>query len=525
MTASESPLLGRQMGEYLKSKRMLKAWMGKKSTDTAGIALLNSVLTAGLSNSQAQTSPACIPTPMQIEFIITLLVHPFYTSNRLPEDSPEISSGSLTFLKALLSIVGPGNANFGAALNFSPSALKNTRRSRFNASEDVNSDIDEERESMNNVLASRESIRNRAVDFWHAVGWAFNCSIRYPERWTYWKTWLEFMLDVLESDWAERERHDHEAHALMNDLQGEYEFSHLGQSLLVSYFAEARRRSAGTRRIIKSTFANGDYEALKAFPAVFENEERSNHKRKFAEDRGHCRLNIQDDEDDIVASQGPAEEVGDMDEEEVARASTLGGMEAVHLRQRFLGILSRASMTLPEILGDGLEVYRIYVDCITTLPLPGLSLFITPSMDFRVLPEVFCSLDQMLLVRLMPSGVRRPKQTTDSISQDTLEEYYLPHCAHTTSIVDNAKFSILIESLLRLFLVADCALEYTPSLVEAVETGIKAREKKAAAKIDRRKKVNTMRREAEEVERMWLETSGQRLREILAYVREQQELT
>lgn len=187
--------------------------------------------------------------------------------------------------------------------------------------------------------------------------------------------------------------------------------------------------------------------------------------------------------------------------------------------------LSRAAMTLPACLGDGSEIYKLYVDCIAILPLPGLSLFVTPSMNFRVLSEVFCSLDQMLLVRLMPSGVHRSKQTTDSISQDILEEYYLPHCANTVSIVDNAKFSILVESLLRLFLVADCALEYTPGLVEAVETGIKAREKKAAAKKDRRKKVNAAREKLEEAERIWLKTSGQRLREILAHVKEQQEVT
>lgn len=309
-------------------------------TDTAGIALLNSVLTAGASNPQAETTPALIPTPMQIEFIITLLVHPFYTSNRPPEDSPEISSGSLTFLRTLLSLVGPVNANFGVALDFTSTGHKNTRRGPFNVSEAANSDNDEERESMNNILASKESIRNRAFDFWHAVGWAFNCSIRYPERWTYWKIWLEFMLDVLEADWAEREREDHEAHELKNDWGADCEFPRLEESLLVLYLADARGRSAGIRRIIRSTFANGDHDALKAYPAVFDNEERSYQKRKFGEDDAQFRFNIQGDGDDMATSRGPLDEVEDMDEEEVARASVLGGIEAVHLRQRILGLVS-----------------------------------------------------------------------------------------------------------------------------------------------------------------------------------------
>ena len=59
---------------------------------------------------------------------------------------------------------------------------------------------------LNDILGNEESLWSRADDFWHAVGWAFNCSVRYPGRWERWRIWLELMCDVLQDDWNERER-------------------------------------------------------------------------------------------------------------------------------------------------------------------------------------------------------------------------------------------------------------------------------------------------------------------------------
>src|SRR5699024_5024712 len=61
-------------------------------------------------------------------------------------------------------------------------------------------------------MANEGSVWCRGQDFWSTVGWAFNTATLHPHRWRYWRVWLEYMIDVLEADWTERERLDREAH-------------------------------------------------------------------------------------------------------------------------------------------------------------------------------------------------------------------------------------------------------------------------------------------------------------------------
>ncbi|KAL3421047.1 hypothetical protein PVAG01_07492 [Phlyctema vagabunda] len=489
----------------------------------AGLALLTNLLTAGGSSPES-TLPSFVPTPLQIEFISTLTVHPFNTMKALPEDNQEVASAALTLLRTLLSTVGPINARLGEALDFT-TKNRMTRRGRQAAydSDDASSDSEDERATMNNALAGKESLRYRAVDFWHAVGWAFNCSIRYPDRWRYWKTWLGFMLDVLDADWEAREKLDIDAHDLRKatSLEAEMQQEALQDSILIRYLSEARGRSAGVRRIIKSVFADGCHDALRSFPAVFDSEVRSSHKRKRTEDVVvHHKLNLHDDEDDMFTSSQPAEEVDeDMTEEEMERLSFLGGIESIHLRQRFLGLLSRLAVTLPASFDSGKEVYKIYVDHLKILPIQAFSLFVSPSMNYCFIPEVFCSLDQMLLLRMLPSNVPKSRSKNDDISQELMERRYLPYCASTNSVEDNAKYSILIESLMRLFVTAGCPLDHTPELVDAVEKGIAAREAKLLTRPDRRRKVPVVNRE-NAAEALLLKASSARLRALVAWAEE-----
>jgi len=115
---------------------------------------------------------------------------------------------------------------------------------------------------------------------------------------------------------------------------------------------------------------------------------------------------------------------------------------------------------------------------------------------------------------MIPSDVPRPYQISetfrkdDSLTQAILEQCYLPCSPITSSLEENAKFSVLVESLVRLFLTrADLCL--TPTLDEAVEIGINEREKKA--KSDRK------RGQEAEMSRLFLKMSGQRLRSLLLW--------
>lgn len=106
------------------------------------------------------------------------------------------------------------------------------------------------------------------------------------------------------------------------------------------------------------------------------------------------------------------------------------------------------------------------------------------------------------------------KQNSDDISQEILEKCFLPFAANTSSTVDNAKVSILVENMFRLVLTV-ATVYHTPCLDAAIERGILARENKA--KNDKRRRENSARNK-EEDDRMWLAASGKRLRSMMAWV-------
>jgi hypothetical protein len=155
-----------------------------------------------------------------------------------------------------------------------------------------------------------------------------------------------------------------------------------------------------------------------------------------------------------------------------------------------------------------------------TLPVPAFSLLISPSTSSQIPVVVFVSLTQVLLSCLLPSSAPRPRSVSslddDTIDQEILERCFLPFTASTSSTDDNAKVSILIENLFRLFL-RSCRVEYTPNLVAAIETGITARETKA--KNDKRRRENSEVKKEQERDRVWLEASGKRLVSLLAWVK------
>jgi hypothetical protein len=175
------------------------------------------------------------------------------------------------------------------------------------------------------------------------------------------------------------------------------------------------------------------------------------------------------------------------------------------------------SATLPDDFVDFRELYEVYSMNAKSLPLPAFSLLFSPSALSAVPPEVFVSLARLVLVRLSPSTAPRPQavsdQDGDSISQDILQRFILPSVATTSSTADNARVSVLVESLFRLYL-KSCRAVRAPELDAAVEKGIRAREAKAKVKSDRRKRDN----KDEEDDRAWLTASGDRLRSLVQWV-------
>jgi hypothetical protein len=180
------------------------------------------------------------------------------------------------------------------------------------------------------------------------VGWAFNCSVKYPKRWKYWMVWLDFMLDVLDADWKERERPDSLDPGAGKKTRNEAESS-LRQSLLVKYLAEAKGRSTAVKRIVRSAFADGGPGSLREFPEVFQNETKElkahcGQKRKREDPMERIFGDYDNDDSDTAADSSEftdqtPEPLQDNDDS-VAVNPWLGGTESIALRQRLLALVS-----------------------------------------------------------------------------------------------------------------------------------------------------------------------------------------
>lgn len=176
--------------------------------------------------------------------------------------------------------------------------------------------------------------------------------------------------------------------------------------------------------------------------------------------------------------------------------------------------------TIPDCFADCKPVYEEIQTCTKQLPLPAFSLFASPSGSSSLPLVVYVSLTQLLLLRYLPTSAPRPQTVSgrgdDELSQNVLEKCFLPYPASGSTVAENAKVSIIVESLLR-FMSIMGACEYSPSLEAAVEKGILARENKIKA--DKRKRENGIKK-GEEGDLFWLKASAQRLRCQIAWMRQ-----
>lgn len=289
------------------------------------------------------------PVPYHIELVGALLIHPKFTNHAPPSGDVDIASHSITFLRNVLAILGPINANLGEAFSFGrDNGLRTSRRSR------ITLEYDESSSDSEPTVANVVRLQECATDFWRVAGWAFNCSAKYPKRWKYWKVWLDYMLDVLDADWLERERQDGEAGAALDtgSLDGEDEHKMRRQSLLVSYLSQAATSSSTMKRVVRSAFADGGKESLLEFKPVFENETKvvkhqngQKRKRDGPVDRVIGDYGDIGEEVDVTydSSGSTPEHAQDDDDEAGLRSdASLGGMESIMLRQRVITLVRNA---------------------------------------------------------------------------------------------------------------------------------------------------------------------------------------
>jgi hypothetical protein len=158
------------------------------------------------------------------------------------------------------------------------------------------------------------------------------------------------------------------------------------------------------------------------------------------------------------------------------------------------------------------ELYDVVIDLIQPLPLPEFSLFMSPAALPYIPAVATSSMAQAYLNRLLPLSAPRPGD--DEMTQRNLERCFLPFAANTSSIEDNAKVSILVETLFRL-LTTTRDIDPSPELSAAIRRGVAARENKCTG--NKRKKSSSAK---DEEDLVWLRSSAERMRFMREFVHE-----
>lgn len=495
-----------------------------------------------LTSGTVASGPAFVPSPPLLAIAATLLIHPVTTTRAKTPEEKEASCAALRLLRLTNTLIGPIAGKFDIAFSFThfESSRHGTRR-RVTDAEEFSSDLHNESKPLNIDLAQSGALWSRAEDFWHAVGWSFNCSVLHPERWEKWQLWIQFMCEVLEDDWNERVRRfdcAEEEHANKAGNRNTRENEQiLKESLIFKYITTGSVGYGQNRRILRAIFANGSSTSVNEFREVFKNELKKAKTEVENPRKREVEVNIEEDKyGDYLSDgdEGESEEAIEIRKEKVVPrrskrtkrntrdatdqnvdtvlaatddlhvhggVSLFGGLSSLALRQRFLYLLSAVSDRLPTGFITLEDLYHLFVENIRHLPLPVFQEFILPSSLPYFSPAAQTTLCEYLLFRMRESSA--PDTNDEYLNQDKLEQCFLPFAASTSNVIDNAKMSITLESLI-ILLAESGLLKVTPSLKQAVENGILARAEKAQLESKKNRKV-------EDVAWSWLLESAERL--------------
>lgn len=530
-----------------------------------GLILLLDLLTSG-ATAGPDLAPTFTPSPAHLALASTIVVHPAITTRAKSRDDAKAADTALELLHSTKEVAGVLNARFAEA--FTITHFESSRRRSYHdgGSQSNATQLGHGPDMSNVAMARNDSVWSRAEDFWHAVGWAFNCSILYPKRWERWQLWLELLCDVLEDDWQARLQ-DAKANGL---IEGSTDFRNaMKKSLIFEYISSTSALSDKKRRILRAIFADGQAESMLFFKEVFKDELKE--PKKKSPKKRESELDL---ERDIFGDYGIPEDKDENDEEDeedamnhikgasihrskrtrrltasvsmssisdsthdeqlpsapVEEMSGLGPLPAIRLRQRLLQLLSNVAAFLPKDFIDIDQLYHLFVESVHHLPFPTFHLLVASSNLDGLLDISRMTLCERLLNSLLETGgfsKSHISQDDDDtgVSQEQLEECYLPFSARTRNkninqgrsnsgskvAIDNAKVSVLLETMLRL-LAARGMLQPSAALTNAVERGIAARLERV--QMETRRNSNA-KQGLESPGLVWLTESHERLRFML----------
>lgn len=504
--------------------------------DPQAISFLSNLLCSGNSQDQRGSSPAYVPYPQQLALLSTIVVHPIFTNRASTAERLEASNFALRFLRDITKTVGPVNANFTEAFAFSSLRASRSHSRKRIAPVESDSDSDELRDQkLDSKYARSESVWTQADDLWHVVGWAFNCSVNCKKRWERWAAWLDWFVSAMEADWNERVRLAKTI--LETDITGA---KGLVQGSLIAQYISGVDGRNGRRRIMRAVLADGTQKSVNEFSEVWQNETKERKKRTDDSDKPSKKLDIDEgefgdfggdeDEDEVMEDTSddgegdgtltPGSETSNSGNDvkeppDLFQLGTeqLGGTNAVSLRHRLLALLFNLACELPSDFTFAEDLLDVYTEFARSLPLPHFSVLISNA--FMDPPNQVCFLINLLLPL---TGASPPSKGIFNVTQEQMVQDFIPRAASAYSTVDNAKVSIVLESLFMSMMQAN-GIEPTEELGAAVEEGVRARKAKATGDARRKGKGTTG---DESDARRELDLSSERLMALLEVIEEGQ---
>ncbi|KAI6907435.1 hypothetical protein KC318_g4777 [Hortaea werneckii] len=510
-------------------------------------AQLSSLLNS--SNYSAASFRARVPPHRIIALAATLSVHPRLTTRARDGETTKNADSALDFLRAVGKACGAGAAGLGLSqsLAFSSASGERTIRGQRQRGSrrgvvkplEMSEHSAEDGFKLRNRYSDKDSMWTNAEDFWHVLGWAFNCSILHQTRWKRYLLLLDWMLNALSSDLEYNSKHDT-----------------ADESILAKYLSSVGEGRNNTRRVMRAILADGGTRSTGEFPEIWKNETKppkrkaedeggqKDKKRKLDLEAGEFGDYYNNSDSDLESpatgslsrsrstttlpsAKGSRNPSGDEQRSQstagVSSAlASFGGLDSLNLRRQTLNLLVRLSQLSPATFLDTEDLFDLFTEFLRPLPLPIFQQLVftspSPSPDDDDTTRGFgineqSSLDQMLLRPLLASTA--PAYHDNCLTQDDFETHFAPFAANTHSATDNAKVALLLEDLLRL-LRRSGNLEWREDLQTVVVRGIEARREKVA--FDGRRKKSQRAKEDEEAVAM-MEKCGERMLVVLDLVK------
>ncbi|PVI05120.1 hypothetical protein DM02DRAFT_639562 [Periconia macrospinosa] len=455
---------------------------------TKGYGLLQSLLTAGASiSTPAKPYVGLLAPAAHIAFASSLVVYPPITTKATAIDAIKGSDVALRYLHCIHNTIeGPAYKVVRKALSFPEERSRRRAHAYKNGGGSPSPGAGGDVERLEIKEADSLSIWHRADDFWHIVGWAFNCSVAHKNRWARWKLWLEVMLDFLESDWntccEEAKR------------RGVEKDSILQSSLIWRYISSEQPTQRPTRRrIVGAVLAMGSKSSLSHYPEIW-TKETADPKPRTDDSKPTATLDFEngqlgdyasDDEDTLMldaprarARPRKSSVTSEECDKDTRRASDLdgvemlGGRDSIQLRQRLIALLARVAQELPEFFTRLEDFCDTYTELLRADDMQTC-VFSTLISTSRLSPMVQLALNGNFLLTYVASAP--PNYFIHHPTQEHLEQELLPLRATSQSFAHNAKISLILERMF-LYMIRENLVEFTSSLKEAVESGIEARQ-------------------------------------------------